>query len=259
MRLERLAGVTAAPRPRPSSGRCSARRCCAPCAGTTPSRRAWSSWPRSSGWASTRAARALPPERELADRLAVSRATLREAMAALRQAGLVQTTRGRGGGTVVTMRPPPRRPEPRPGVPPRDATRLGRRARVPPHRRARRRRAGGDRAARRRAAGAARGRARGRGHGQRAGRAPAGRLAVPPHHRGADRVPAPDRGRHRRCSRRCTRCSARSRCSRPTSPTPTPSTRGSSRRSSPAGEDRAHQVMQEHCDDTAALLRGLLG
>jgi GntR family transcriptional repressor for pyruvate dehydrogenase complex len=46
----------------------------------------------------------LPPERELADRLAVSRATLREAMAALRQAGLVQTTRGRGGGTVVTMR-----------------------------------------------------------------------------------------------------------------------------------------------------------
>jgi GntR family transcriptional repressor for pyruvate dehydrogenase complex len=46
----------------------------------------------------------LPPERELAARLAVSRATLREAMAALRQAGLVQTTRGRGGGTVVTMR-----------------------------------------------------------------------------------------------------------------------------------------------------------
>ncbi len=46
----------------------------------------------------------LPPERELAERLAVSRATLREAMAALRQAGLVQTTRGRGGGTVVTMR-----------------------------------------------------------------------------------------------------------------------------------------------------------
>src|SRR3954462_6530301 len=47
----------------------------------------------------------LPTERDLAGRLAVSRATLREAMAALRQAGLVQTTRGRGGGTVVTMRP----------------------------------------------------------------------------------------------------------------------------------------------------------
>ena len=46
----------------------------------------------------------LPSERELAARLNVSRATLREAMAALREAGLVQTTRGRGGGTVVTMR-----------------------------------------------------------------------------------------------------------------------------------------------------------
>jgi len=47
----------------------------------------------------------LPSERELAARLRVSRATLREAMAALRQAGLVQTTRGRGGGTVVTLKP----------------------------------------------------------------------------------------------------------------------------------------------------------
>lgn len=47
----------------------------------------------------------LPNERELASRLAVSRATLREAMAALREAGLVETRRGRGGGTVVTMRP----------------------------------------------------------------------------------------------------------------------------------------------------------
>ena len=48
---------------------------------------------------------ALPPERELAERMGVSRATLREAMAALRQAGLVETRRGRGGGTVVTKRP----------------------------------------------------------------------------------------------------------------------------------------------------------
>lgn len=47
----------------------------------------------------------LPPERELAVRLGISRATLREAMAALREAGLVETTRGRGGGTVVTLRP----------------------------------------------------------------------------------------------------------------------------------------------------------
>lgn len=47
----------------------------------------------------------LPPERELAARLHVSRSTLREAMAALRQAGLVETRVGRGGGTVVTSRP----------------------------------------------------------------------------------------------------------------------------------------------------------
>lgn len=47
----------------------------------------------------------LPPERELAERLAVSRATLREAIAALRAAGFVTTHRGRGGGTVVDFRP----------------------------------------------------------------------------------------------------------------------------------------------------------
>lgn len=47
----------------------------------------------------------LPSERDLATRLAVSRATLREAMAAMREAGLVETRRGRGGGTVVTLRP----------------------------------------------------------------------------------------------------------------------------------------------------------
>lgn len=43
----------------------------------------------------------LPSERELAERLSVSRATLREAISALRAAGFVSTTRGRGGGTVV--------------------------------------------------------------------------------------------------------------------------------------------------------------
>ncbi len=47
----------------------------------------------------------LPPERELAQRLGVSRATLREAIAALRAADFVSTTRGRGGGTVVDYRP----------------------------------------------------------------------------------------------------------------------------------------------------------
>lgn len=47
----------------------------------------------------------LPPERELADRMGVSRATLREAIAALRTAGMVRTTRGRSGGTVVAHKP----------------------------------------------------------------------------------------------------------------------------------------------------------
>jgi GntR family transcriptional regulator, transcriptional repressor for pyruvate dehydrogenase complex len=47
----------------------------------------------------------LPPERELAARMGVSRATLREAIAALRAAEFVNTTRGRGGGTVVSYRP----------------------------------------------------------------------------------------------------------------------------------------------------------
>ncbi len=47
----------------------------------------------------------LPPERELAVTMGVSRATLREAIAGLRSAGMVKTTRGRGGGTVVVHAP----------------------------------------------------------------------------------------------------------------------------------------------------------
>jgi len=50
----------------------------------------------------------LPSERELSEQMGVSRATLREAIAALRAAGLVETTRGRGGGTMV-RKPPARR------------------------------------------------------------------------------------------------------------------------------------------------------
>lgn len=60
----------------------------------------------------------LPGERELAERLSVSRATLREAISALRAAGLVSTTRGRGGGTVVE---PPTQPWPAGQHPPRRA------------------------------------------------------------------------------------------------------------------------------------------
>lgn len=43
----------------------------------------------------------LPPERELAETFGVSRVTLREAIKALRDAGLVDSRRGRGGGTFV--------------------------------------------------------------------------------------------------------------------------------------------------------------
>jgi DNA-binding FadR family transcriptional regulator len=49
----------------------------------------------------------LPSERELAERLNVSRMTLREAIHSLQEAGYVQTRRGRSGGTFV-VEPPPR-------------------------------------------------------------------------------------------------------------------------------------------------------
>ncbi len=47
----------------------------------------------------------LPPERELAGQLAVSRATLREGLSILSQMGLLTVHRGRGGGAVVTAPP----------------------------------------------------------------------------------------------------------------------------------------------------------
>jgi len=56
----------------------------------------------------------LPPERELADTFGVSRVTLREAIRALRDAGLVESRRGRGGGTFV-LSPRPKRGRP-PGL-----------------------------------------------------------------------------------------------------------------------------------------------
>jgi DNA-binding FadR family transcriptional regulator len=43
----------------------------------------------------------LPPERELAERLSVSRVTLREAIKALQRSGYVRSRRGRYGGTFV--------------------------------------------------------------------------------------------------------------------------------------------------------------
>jgi DNA-binding FadR family transcriptional regulator len=43
----------------------------------------------------------LPPERELAETFGVSRVTLREAIRALREVHLVESRRGRGGGTFV--------------------------------------------------------------------------------------------------------------------------------------------------------------
>jgi DNA-binding FadR family transcriptional regulator len=46
----------------------------------------------------------LPPERELVERLGVSRTTLREAVRALQQQGYLKTSRGRLGGTFVASR-----------------------------------------------------------------------------------------------------------------------------------------------------------
>ena len=51
----------------------------------------------------------LPAERDLAELLGVSRVTLREAIKALREVGLVETRRGRGGGTFVGRPRAPRR------------------------------------------------------------------------------------------------------------------------------------------------------
>lgn len=44
----------------------------------------------------------LPPETELADELGISPVTLRSALTILRSAGVLETQRGRGGGTIVS-------------------------------------------------------------------------------------------------------------------------------------------------------------
>src|SRR5262245_50666735 len=54
---------------------------------------------------SLRPGMSLPPERELAVQLDVSRATLRQGLSILSQMGLLAIHRGRGGGAVVTAPP----------------------------------------------------------------------------------------------------------------------------------------------------------
>lgn len=49
----------------------------------------------------------LPPERELATRMRISRSTLRQALTALVQSGHLVSLRGRSGGTFVAEQPPP--------------------------------------------------------------------------------------------------------------------------------------------------------
>ena len=48
----------------------------------------------------------LPPERELADQLQISRSTLRQALRALTESGHLTAQRGRSGGTFVAAEPP---------------------------------------------------------------------------------------------------------------------------------------------------------
>src|SRR4051794_40471651 len=48
----------------------------------------------------------LPPERELAEQLAISRSTLRQALATLTATGHLKAVRGRAGGTFVAATPP---------------------------------------------------------------------------------------------------------------------------------------------------------
>jgi GntR family transcriptional repressor for pyruvate dehydrogenase complex len=58
----------------------------------------------------------LPPERELAARLSISRSTLRMALQALVEGGYLVAIRGRSGGTFVADEPPPAAPSPPPAL-----------------------------------------------------------------------------------------------------------------------------------------------
>src|SRR3712207_7853807 len=52
----------------------------------------------------------LPPERELAEQLGISRSTLRQALTTLVQSGHLVSLRGRTGGTFVSESPPMAQP-----------------------------------------------------------------------------------------------------------------------------------------------------
>ncbi len=52
----------------------------------------------------------LPPERELAEQLGISRSTLRQALTTLVQSGHLKSLRGRSGGTFVSEAPPMSQP-----------------------------------------------------------------------------------------------------------------------------------------------------
>jgi len=56
----------------------------------------------------------LPPERQLADELSISRSTLRQALTTLVQSGHLNSVRGRAGGTFVADRPPLSEADPEP-------------------------------------------------------------------------------------------------------------------------------------------------
>ena len=240
----------------------SPRSCCARCAVTTPSRPASSSWPPRSGSGVYPLGSTLPPGARARRSAARSRGPpCARRWPRCAQAGLVETTRGRGGGTVVTMKP--RTPSARAaGADHRGAA--GRTGSTPStsagssspgaaHLAARARRSTSRPGAQLDAG------ARGGRRGPQPGPAPAGRLPLPPHRRRADRVAARGRGGHLRPGQPARDAAAPSPCWRPTSPTPTASTPRSCARSWRGDADRARQVMEEHCDDTAALLRGLLG
>ena len=204
----------------------------------------------------------LPPERELAERLQVSRATLREAMAALRQAGLVETTRGprrRHGRHAEAAHAvgPGRRPDvagrsAQDWLDALDFRRIvepGRRRSWPPAATLDDERPRPSSSRRTRTSPRARKPAE---HRQADSRFHLTIAALTGSPRVVEAVtvgaghPARD-------------AAARSRCSRPTSPTPTASTRALVRAILAGEPDRARRVMEEHCDDTAALLRGLVG